>query len=129
MGFVDRANKSILEYTFKHKISRWRICILFWLINMAAHNSRVIFNYLNNTNYSMYKFIESLCSQSKKNDKHILIDIEKPQRCKICYQKSKVDPLVCGSSKCINACSTCGAMHKKCFNSFHNEYLLNKIQK
>lgn len=63
MGAGDRANKSIMECFWHHRIMRWRITLFMWLLMMTVHNSRIIYNSLKKTNLSQTEFMKKLSSE------------------------------------------------------------------
>lgn len=79
MGAGDRANKSIMECFWHHRIMRWRITLFMWLLMMTVHNSRIIYNSLKKTNLSQTEFMKKLSSElcEINPNEHELVKLEK----------------------------------------------------
>jgi len=123
MGHVDQANKSIAAVQYPHRIYRWRISYLFWMLSVMVHNAFVIFNSLvpKAKQLSKKEFMMELSQTIYTppiSGEHVSVRSEVRRDCKICRS------LMNKSSSTTRVCTCCGHMHNKCFLTLHDKYLL-----
>jgi hypothetical protein len=56
MGYVDKMNDDLGEIKYKHALHRYNISILLWIFTTIIHNSRIIYNKLNESNLTINQF-------------------------------------------------------------------------
>jgi len=118
MGSVDGVNCEIMRNYFPHKILRWKIALLIWLIRALVQNSRVVYNFSHDP-LSTVDFLRELMVCLGPNipgQLHELIPA-RGQKCFLCRKEKK-------NSSCEYRCKQCNrGIHESCFYSEKHQNL------
>ena len=134
-GSIDAINRNINNEYYNHRISRWRVTLIIWLIKCLIHNSQIIYQYQQNITISSKTFIQKFINEiigintinsSLKIIEHIMAikKLKKRKICRLCWYEEAI------SSSCNYYCSICQIpLHKKCANTYilHSQVIIYVI--
>jgi hypothetical protein len=126
-GYIDNANKYVMNTMYRFRCHRWRQAVFCWVVSLFAHNARCLCKNESTWNGTQSEYCNKISEdlfhiESPSQNEHKLISIEKRDYCRCCYWKTKIGEKKV-RKKVKNKCNICGVMCKNCFDSpNHGDY-------
>jgi hypothetical protein len=119
--YVDLFNQLVLGNMDRHRHKRWQLALLSWLITATAQNARVIFNRLSGNNDTLRDFQRNLAEELSPDADALVHQLEHmptKKHCRMCSRHGRRS----NTTLCCPACFRHPALHKDCFNEWHEQF-------